>query len=58
VVSVGDEKMNWLNKIWVLLRYRNKIMKHIIIINNLKVQIQAEWTAIMETVEQIKKESE
>jgi len=49
---------NWLKKVWVLLRYRNRIMKHIIIINNLKVQIKAEWNAIMVTVDLIKKESE
>ena len=50
--------MDWLKKAWALIRYRNRIMKHIIIINNLKVQIKAEWNAIMVTVDLIKKESE
>ena len=58
MVPIGVENMDWLKKAWVLIRYRNRIMKHIIIINNLKVQIKAEWNAIMVTVDLIKKESE
>ena len=48
--------MDWYKKIWVLLRYRKQAMMHIIIINNLKAQIEAEWDAIWEMVDNIKKE--
>ena len=48
--------MDWFKKAWVLLRYRKRVMKHIIKINNLKSSIEKEWDAIWETVDQIKKE--
>ena len=58
MVPVGDGKMNCLKKLWAMIRYRNRIMKHLIVMSNLKVQIDAEWKAVWVTIDLIKKESE
>jgi len=48
--------MNWLKYIFAFIKYKKRIMTHIITIQNLKVQIEAERKAILETIELIKEE--